>query len=207
MSGVSEISICNLSLAFLGEDSIRAFDEDNKRARLLQATYERARDYLLVQMDWSFARKYATLNQLGEDTVTVPDGYYAWQIPSDSVRPIDVDPLGSRETWGVQGNMVLTTFSPVNLYYTAQIDNTALFPHNFVTALASLIAWWVAHPITKDVKQKGEMNRQYLIHLAEAMTIEANTGNRYPEPDDDPNSDTFVDPSSVALGTSGDDNR
>ena len=52
----SKIGICNLALAHLGADSIRSFEETNKRARMADVFFDQVRDYLLSKFDWPFFR-------------------------------------------------------------------------------------------------------------------------------------------------------
>jgi len=192
---VSKIHICNLALACLGEDAIRAFDESNKRSRMCDVFFDSLRDYLLTKFDWPFAKRFIQLQPL--DGVTMPAGKYAYQLPSDCRNVRDLDPPGSKDYWEVFDQQLVCKKTPeetVFIYYTAKVEDVAKFTDTFATMLYLLMAVRMGPVITQDKKLVESLLNQYRMEQAEAWESEANEGNDYRSHDEDPNNDPFVYP-------------
>ncbi len=193
---VSKIEICNLALASLGADSIRAFDEDNKRARMCDTFYNFTVAYLLSKFDWPFARKFVKINQVITDDI-VPDGLYVYQLPSDCKTPRDLYPKGSKDSWEIMGNKLYCAIHPdqgVYLYYTGSSTDVAMFTDTFADLVATGVAVRLAVPITSDVKIADMLYQKFRISRQEAWESDANIGEEYKNPDDTAEYDTFVAP-------------
>lgn len=202
MAHYSKISICNMALAMLGADSIRDFDESNKRARLADILYESCKNYMLFRFDWPFARAFKNLQELDLSDEDTPTGTHLFQVPSDCVVPRDVHPPGSKDKWDVIGDRIITHNTSVGLYYTKEGVTPNKFSDTFANLVALFLAVKLSPPITQDVKVTSELHRQYLIQIRDDWEADANVGNVYREFDEDPNNDTFVYPPGVDGHTS-----
>lgn len=192
---LSKIAICNLALAALGADSIRSFDEKNKRARMADVFFEPARDYLLSRFDWPFARKFIKLNQLTDETEAAPDGYYVYQLPADCETPRDLWPRGSKDWWEVNGQHLLCKKSEeVYIYYTCTELNPTIFSSTFAMLLATYLAVRMSPAVTQDKRVTDSLYSQYQNELRDCWESDANIGNDYRTYDEDPNNDSFVYP-------------
>jgi len=189
----SKIQICNLALTNLGADSIRSFDESNKRSRTVEAFYETARDYILSQFDWPFAKAFVLLQLLSE--VSTPSGVFAYQLPKDCISPRDIYPLSKKNYWEIFGQMLFCKSSEeVYLYYTKRVID----PNEFSDAFISLLALWIAVRSAPSIAQDKELAnlliKQFRIEKQECWESNANIGNEYLKYDGDPNNDSFVFP-------------
>ena len=194
----SEIAISNMALAMLGADSIRSFDEKNKRSRMCKRFYDSTRDYMLSKFDWPFARAFKNLKQLDLSDEDVPINEKAFQLPPDCRTPRDVHPPGSSTNWRIVSNRLYTELDSIGLYYTKKEVNSSLFSDTFINALASGLAVRLCVPITQDkalVKTIYQVHRQDLL---DAQESDANIGNDYRTFDEDPENDSFV--TGEALG-------
>jgi hypothetical protein len=198
MSNLSKIEICNLALASIGADSIRSFDENNKRARMCDVFFDSTRDYLLSKFDWNFARKLEKLNMVVDDTLVIPEGYFAYQLPYDCKTPIELLPEGSRDKWFINGDKLYCQFDSreqdVVLAYTAKEVNPYMFTDTFANVLALGLAARLAPALTQDPTLTKTLYNQYQIELQEVMTDDANVGNVNRKYDETPDNDTFVYP-------------
>jgi len=192
----SKVSISNMSLAYFGVDSIRAMDEDNKRARLCSVFFDPLRDLLLQRFDWPFARGFIRLQQLAED-FNYPDNVSVYQVPNDCAASRDIWPRGGRDDWEVVGNTIHCRLDAVYLYYTKQIQNPALFSHGFVHILAMLMATKIGMPLTADAQAVAGITRELPFEMNNVLESEMNMGNVYKAYNDDPNKDTFVNPDEI----------
>lgn len=203
----SKIHICNVALALIGEQSIRAFDEDNSRARLCDRLFDSSRDYLLSLFDWPFARRLALLKEedappgLAEAYGAIYGEKYGspevhfYKLPADCHIPTDVHPKGTSARWEVVGvNVISPKPAPFVLYYTGTEINAATYTPTFANSLSELLASKLAHPLKQDKKLAGELQGLFSANLATATAIEANIGSEYRHSDETPDHDTFVDP-------------
>jgi hypothetical protein len=198
MASTSKIEICNIALSIIGADSIRNFDENNKRSRMCDVLYESARDELLSSFDWSFARRIAKLQQVPTDTGTHPPGLYAYKLPNDCKVPRDLWPPGSFESWFLLGNILYCKQDNIEdgvdifLVYTGKEINTTMFSDTFANTLAILLASRLAGPITQDKNLTKTLYDQFRIEYQNAIDIDANLGNQYKYPDGISELDSFV---------------
>ncbi len=188
----SEISICNIALGLIGEDSIRSFDEKNKRARLCKNFYEYVRDSVLVKTQWPFASAYKKLNELSLDTTETVENMKGYVLPNDCLKPLDVAPFGTNQPWYQYGDTLFTDAVPVYLHYTKYVTNTGSFTLPFINIVAAHLALLLSPPVTKNDKITKEMRNNYLMAVQENLPIAANTGSNLKNDDDQAMLDTFV---------------
>jgi hypothetical protein len=192
----SEISICNLALGMIGADSIRSFDEDNKRARLCKVFYEHARDQILFLADWSFSRRYVTIRRIDHEEmgIQVPEGISVYAKPADCMCPRDVGYFGSREWWRINGEYIWLRLSldEVGLFYSAKIVNTVQFSEPFIEALSLHLAFRLAMPVAQNREIANALFQQFQVTLNQYIADDANQGSEYKYPDDIADLDTFV---------------
>ena len=207
MPNYSAVDICNLALAQVGAAPIRSFTENNKRARMCNIFYPMIRDYLLSRYDWPFARKMVPLQALSElptrigQNVSIkgeiPEGWYAYKLPNDCIRPLELHPPGSREKWDQFQDMFLCKKAPEEepkLYYTSQVTNTTQFSMTFVELLALGIAVKLAQPIAQDKQLTQTLFNQWQTEQTQLYGTDANVGEDYRHSDEMPDLDTFVNP-------------
>lgn len=198
----SIIEICNLALTRLGADSIRSFDEDNKRARLSQITYEHVRNLYLEDFEWTFNTKYAQLALLS--TITHPSFDYVYQIPTDCLYPRQImdesGNISSTVKWEVFGIRIATSIPGAWLRYSEKVTVSGIFPPYFVEALASQIAAELAPAIVQDKKQYATLTQVAEARLTNARDKDAEKGVEYLFRDNDPVNDKYVYPDTSEMG-------
>lgn len=192
MAAYSDVDICNIALAYIGADSIRSFDETNKRSRLCGIFFPSMRKMLLDGFDWPFARKLAAL-AAAPTTVTTPPGWYAYALPSDCSRVRDLYPPGSRDPWELIGRYLHCAMSEnVHVYYTVKEIETARFSEAFSQLLALGVAVRLCMPITQNRDLYKSLAEEFRVMKMEVWEAEANTGNSYRAYNENPDNDTFV---------------
>lgn len=199
----SKVGICNISLAMLGAEEIRTFDEDNKRARMCDVFYDVVREYLLSRFDWPFARVFAKLKMLDQDAYPAPDGCVSFQLPTNCLTPRDIHPVGGKTKWEIAGDKLYVSYElagdgtdedTVGLYYTSNEDNPGLFSSTFAMLLSTTLAVKICPAITQDDKLTTVLMGQAENETKNAWESDANIGNDYRAFNEDPNNDTFVYP-------------
>jgi len=146
MPAISEVSICNLALSYLGEYRITSLTEDVERARRCNSVYSILRDQLLEEHPWNFSIKTVDLAQ---SSTTPAFGYdYSFVIPDDCLRIIGRED-GSYE-FNIEGREFLCDQTTAAIRYIARITNPTTFSYSFVNALSARIAARLAYAITNS---------------------------------------------------------
>ena len=188
----SEIDIANLALSIIGADSIRSFEETNKRARMCKNFYCTTRNYLLSRFDWTFARRYKELSKVTLPPGTTPPGMKTYMLPADCSCPRDLHPPGGIVSWSVSGNTLLTKVNKAGLYYTGICTDTSMFSGTFVSLVGLGMAVRLCGPVAQNTTLTNTLYKQFLSEIRECTETDANTGNDFRAPSDDPTLDSFV---------------
>jgi len=150
----SELDICNLAYSHFGQDAnIASLDENSREADAAKRFYPIARDELLEEYDWTFARVRATLAQVTNDRA---DRGYKFTRPSDCLKERRLLPDGYADQqsdaadYEREGNNIYADVAPATLVYTQLLSDTTRFSPTFVIALSYRLASYLAGPIVKD---------------------------------------------------------
>lgn len=189
----SVIDICNMALSRIGNSQrINALDEASIQAEQCSLFYEPARDFVLRDFAWSFARAYASLAEVADN----PDpGYpYAYAIPTDCLKIRQIvnpafpawygsafddcvrRPNVQAIAYRVMGRTLATTVSPVTLEYTQQVTNPEYFDPMFVSALAWRLGSQIAPAVAKDAGVAQNCEAMYRAEIAQAAAAMLNEG-------------------------------
>lgn len=171
----SEIEICNLALAHLGDTAtVASIDppEGSAQAEHCSRFYPVARDALLEMHSWGFATKRVQLALLSSGW---PEWNYAYAQPGDAVNILAVLPPNvtddyvatvqlpqpfSCEIDATGAEVIYTDQVDAVLRYTALVTDTTKFSPLFVTALSHHLAGMLAGPILKGDVGAAEAKRQ-----------------------------------------------
>lgn len=186
----SEVTICNLALSFLGDEAnITSIDPgtESVQAEHCARFYALARDQVLAEGEWGFALRRKPLVELAD--VTPPESWgYTYAVPVDCHKAFAVllpestsDELGVpfiRESVTDDVQVIYTNAEDAVLRYVVRITDSAKYPPHFVTAIARLLASYVAGPLIKGDKGMEMSDKQlkrYLdIDLPKALMHDAN---------------------------------
>lgn len=146
---MTDVQICNLALARLGDARITALTDSTAQATYCSLFYAQTVEELQADFDWSFCRKQVGLFG-GTSAFTNYSTKYS--LPADYIRVIRVSGIDSSEnfgTWEVIGTDLQTNISSsLSLDYIANITDTTKFPAIFVEALTIKLAAVLAMPLT-----------------------------------------------------------
>lgn len=195
----SEVDICNLALAHLGDEAgVAAIvpPDGTVQAAHCGRFYPMVRDLLIEAHPWTFAIKRAVVSEV---TNPSPDDWaYAYTLPSGCLRPLSFllpghpeQMLGTDSDMGSHpyiveaaedGTAVLYSNVPAaTLRYLARVTDTTKFSPGFVASLARLLAAYLAGPIVKGKEGVAVAKAQMQIFTAEfaqAAARNANVGKR-----------------------------
>lgn len=150
----SQVDIGNLALSNFGQDAnISDFAEQSVEAELCRRFYPIARDELLEEYNWTFARKRALLAALVNDRTDV---LYKYARPADCLRERRVLPdgytsdLDDEVEFQREANVIYSDAALATLVYTFNLTDTTRFSPLFVTALSFRLSSYIIGPIIKD---------------------------------------------------------
>lgn len=177
----TEVQICNLALARLGDEATVASispAEGSAQAEHCARFYPVARDSLLELHGWKFSTRRATLAVLDTDLF----GWtFAYAEPANVLRVLKV--LGAEQKNHEEGSEFLTDsaedgtvcirtdLTTATALYTAKVTDTSKFSPLFVDALGWLLASHLAGPLLKgDAGRKAAID---CLKMAQAMIASA----------------------------------
>lgn len=183
----NEVTICNLALAELGATLIESLSERQKSAQYCKLIYETARDAVLRDHDWSFARSRQQLALLSDQ---YPGFSFAYQYPTNCLKDRsiwnDTDLLTETEKVPYEissskdntHKVILTNHENAILIYTAKIKDPNVFDQSFIDALKYRLASDLAVPLKGDVGLKKSAFQMYQYYIGLAKANSANEGQR-----------------------------
>lgn len=173
--GTSEVDICNLALANIGETAkVTSIDppDGSAQAGLCATFYPLARDSLLQMGYWSFAIKRKALVEVDNPRT---EWQYAYAVPADASGIIAVTPPDASNDYieygmdvpqkfvietDIHGKRVLyTNQKEAHARYNAKVVDTTLFSTIFTIALSWHLASMLAGPIIKGDVGAAESKR------------------------------------------------
>lgn len=177
---MTQVELCNVALAHLGEARIAAMGDDTVAARACALHYGPVRDEVLRSHRWNFAIGRAALTA----AAAPPFGWAkAFTLPTDCLRALEINDneVGDwiSETWAIEGRQVLTNAETVNLVYVKGLGDAALTDPLFAQAFALKLAAALSETIRGATGKTAELLQLYDARTAPlARRIDANEGRR-----------------------------
>jgi hypothetical protein len=156
---MTDIQICNLALARLGDSRITALTDATAQAQYCSLFYSQTLEELQTEFDWQFCRKLASLTA----DVTAPAFGYArrFAVPSDFLRLIRLNGIDEDENfskWEIVDGFIHTDLAaPAQIEYIASVTDAAKFPAVFVEILSAKLATNLAMPLTGSKELFSQM--------------------------------------------------
>jgi hypothetical protein len=184
----SEISICQRAMAAAEHDLPFAGFTDPADGAFMLLHYHAARQHVLEALDWSFARRWAVLEQVTGLTgpVLMP---YGFPVPPDVIRIRLVDdPRSAR--WVVSGRHVFADCEgPLRVRYTAQADNPGDWPEGFASCVVAYLGGLIAPRFTRSQNRATILFERFQDLLDAAAAAEAREQSAQPAWDWDDGTD------------------
>lgn len=172
----SEVDLCNSALIHLGAGLITSLSDNSDEARACNQFYDKSRDSVLTQANWTFA---TTQQELSKDVATPLFGYsYQYSLPTDPycLKPLIIDDPNDEVDWKIHGRKLLTDKDGVYLQYIARITDLSLQSPLFDAALELYLAYRMAYTITGSRAVMEDMKSAYLEALADAEDVDGQIG-------------------------------
>lgn len=172
---MDQVTLCNLALSKLGEQSITSLDDGSLEARFCSLHYPIVLQQLLLLHPWNFATKSAELTRLSASPLF--QWNYAYQLPSDysRINQFNGFALGDAlHSYELQGKTLLTNDDVAQITYISNSPDSALFPPTFSRALVLLLASELCKPLAGADNLKSTLLAEFKITIAQAGQIDAN---------------------------------
>ena len=204
-STISIADICNMALGHAGSRAyITKIDDGSEEADVCNVFYDLCRRRLLTYADWPFARQrvvlavtalvrlgWASVYKYPVDVLVIRSLWPSATIITSAAPAVPYQraqradqrivystendppaPLGSGN-----GRIILTDMPAAECHYTADMDDTTLFPVAFVDALAVLLGAKLAWNLVSDAKKAQDLMEMFKKHtlpdaLADAFNAE-----------------------------------
>jgi hypothetical protein len=155
---MTDVQICNLALARLGDARITALTDATAQAQYCSLFYEQTLGELQSEFDWQFCRKLATATA----TTAPAFGYSsAYTLPTDFLRLLRVNGIDEDENFGkweiVSGTLHTSLPAPIQIDYIARVTDTTKFPPVFIEIFSSKLATNLAMPLTGSKELFSQM--------------------------------------------------
>lgn len=176
---VSEVSICNQALSWLGQNPISSLDDQSKSAELCKINYPMLRDAVTEERLWT----HATVRAVSE-----VEDMDEWGQMFRHVQPIDwlqtmrvYRHVSQRNKitakgWVKEGKYILSYEKKVYLYGVRRVVSPDEFTQLFVQALAARIAADLAIPLTENRQLQLDMWNLYERKLSDAASRDGAQG-------------------------------
>lgn len=180
--------IYNMALSHVGNsDEVQDPNENTPNANACRRFYEPARNRVLEDFGWPFAKKTAVLALVAADPTS--EWSFSYRYPSDCIaaRRI-VSPTYSLRGAGPQavipyliggddtGSLIYCDLETASLEYTQLITTVTRFTASFVDALSLRLAWLIAPRVTGGDPYKLGM-RALQLYTSAIMSAQANALN------------------------------
>lgn len=178
---VSETSICNQALSWLGQTPIASLDDQSTVAVLCKQNYHLLRDAVLSERVWTFATVRAVSETERRDEW---DQMYTHPIPPVWLDVFRVGKdvrtngdLTDDPTWRKEGGKILSNYPKIYLWGVERVADTGRMSLMFTQALAARIAADLCIAITENDRLQADLWALYIDKLSAAAARDGQQGN------------------------------
>lgn len=162
---ISEVSVSNLALVKLGQETISSLSQDTKQARVVNAVFEMCRNEVLEAHDWYFARKTVELASIDEeDTLNI--WQYVYELPADWIKMIKGE--DDKQEFEIRDGYLMADDEPLKIVYTFENTNPQQWSYSFAQCLSWRVAAETAYAFTQSNTVAETMMKGYLMSLQSA---------------------------------------
>lgn len=193
----TDVDICNLALSFIGDSAVVTSitgADTSIQATQCARFYPIVRDQVLERHPWKFQLKYAALTAA---SVTLPDNWaYAYTLPDNCLSIVNIlktDTIYESYIWPtyVTADVSRVAFSvemvgtaqvlycnqdTVTVQYTEKVTDVSKYPASLVSAMAMLLAAYLAGPIIKGkaaLQMTQALRQQFEVAVLQAQALDA----------------------------------
>lgn len=171
----SEVQIANLAAVRIGTASrITSLDDDRTVARTLKAVWDIERQAVLRDGSWNFATRGRDLAaEIATEGVPYPWSY-AYRLPADELRLLEIQNLSARDNFERQGKLILCDAeAPLYVRIVVDVPNMAEWDASAVEAFALRLAWKCGRKIAGENFDTRACWQEYREAIGAAKHVDA----------------------------------
>lgn len=178
MAATTKLIVYNAAIREIGGHPLANLVTSNAQLLELNNAYDHAVEHLLARLDWSFARRRATLTAVSD--TSYPPYIYRYTRPSDYLRRCWIKASASDDNQIDYAESAATIYGfitgPIIEYISDHADNyePANWPPHFTRALTIYLASLVAPKLARaGAEQVGKLREQFDVAMGDAERFEA----------------------------------
>lgn len=180
----SKTSLANKALTLCGAAAITNITDDTPNARTVNRVYAIARQGILSECNWNFAKTRATLSL---SAVTQPwdhdDEAYVYVRPANVLTIVETN--DKYAIYREEGDYIMSDTANLGIKYIYDIDDPAKYPPKFVDAFVDRLCAEIAFQIVNSKTLAQEYLEKYeKISLPKAMARNSQQGTQVEQVDD-----------------------
>ena len=163
----SDVAVCNIALAEIGDQAIVSLGDDAARARALNLMYLPILDAMLRSHNWNFAQFRVALNRL---TATPAfDFTYMYELPTAPLCLIVLETsLDENEPWRIETyqtgsasyRVLITDASSVNILYVGRVTDVSRWDPLFADAMSIELAARICYALTRNASLQDVLEKK-----------------------------------------------
>lgn len=174
----SYVEIANVACSAIGGGIVITDPLDDRRvARKIKSVWDLQRRATIREGGWNFAMRrfeLAALAGVSLDGLVLFPFAYAYQLPADCLRLIEVLECPQRTDYQQEGGKILCNVSgPLHGRYLTDVTESAEWDDDFAHAFGLRIAWKIGHDIAGSTYDRDNGWRRYQDALAVAGRTDA----------------------------------
>lgn len=172
---ITQVGICNVALARLGQTPIVTIGEGTVAANYCSALWDSCYKTTLRKHPWNFAVKVALLVEVTPAETNL-EWDYVFTAPTDLLRALCILPASDKVEFEVKYNRIFSNQETCNLKYIYLNSTYTEWDDMFADAVAFRLASELAVPITGDMNKQQAFYKAWLMAISDARTYDAREG-------------------------------
>lgn len=180
----TKLEIYNMALRNLAvTTTLQSTEGNDSKIVALNTYYETAKNQMLKDVDWNFARAYRTMALTKSAVSDNPQYTHEYERPEDCllVREVYINKPGGdidfecASSYPTGKEVINTNAYSASLKYTRRINNQAFFSVDFCNTLGWYLAFLIADSIGMSAKKESAL-KMYSYELSKAIVANSNEG-------------------------------
>ena len=176
----NDVTVANMALTLLGQQSIADLDDETDHARTMKRLYTMCLDAALRNHNWNFAQVRASLAR--HSAAPTWEFSYQYVLPTDPycLRVLETN-LNDDEAWRIetyktgseQSRVIVTDFSSIKILYVARLTDPVLWDSLFADAMAWEMAFRASYAITASPQVTANLQKEKEVAWQRARSKDA----------------------------------
>jgi len=185
MAAITKTAIINKALTLCGATPITNITDQTNNARIASRVYDLARQSILSECAWTFAKTRTTLSLSADTMAWYHSGEtYIYVRPSTVLRIFEVSDMYA--TWREEGDYIISDTSGLGIGFVYDLDDPSKYRPKFTEAFIDKLCSDICFMILNSAQKAEAFLAKYeKVSLPKAMAENAQTGTQQEQIDDE----------------------